>query len=209
MVRVAMRDSSAVAARSGRSAKRDRTRAYVWADVCRAARVARAEGVTLRVHGIVVSPVLKQHKKDDMLRTKVQQQPVEATVPPPPAAAADDSSSPPPLSKRKQRSAQRLLVYQEKMRAARLADTIQTLSRRSEEYGRGHTPEEIRTRALEKVASRERRRLARCARERMQSSATPMEVSASVERSPPGSSGGTPSGEKRSCSVSSRQSSEG
>ena len=31
-----------------------------------------------------------------------------------------------------------------------------------------------------------RRRIARCARERMQSSATPMEVSASVERSPPG-----------------------
>ena len=104
------------------TAKRGRLSERAWADVRRAARLAREEGVTLRVHGIEVTGELKQRIGKPKKPRKVQQQPAETVEPERPSTAGDVSSaaveSPPlPISKRKERSAQRLLEFQKKKRA--------------------------------------------------------------------------------------------
>ena len=105
------------------TAKRGRLSERMWADVRRAARIAREEGVTLRVHhgGVDITGVLKQQAKAPRpLVHKAQKKPVEAAEPILPSTTADETS-PPTLSKRKQRSTQRLLEFQEKKRAALFA----------------------------------------------------------------------------------------
>ena len=125
--------AAAAAERSPPTAKRGRASERTWADVRQAARVAREEGVLLRVHrrGCVdVIGVLKQHTKTPRpVVHKVQRKPVEAAEPKLPSTAADDTS-PPSLSKRKQRSAERLQDYQEKKRAAMLLKQQCAIARR-------------------------------------------------------------------------------
>ena len=53
------------------TAKRGRLSERMWADVRVAVRVARDEGVPLRVHGVDVLPIVqKQHKKAKAHKTK-------------------------------------------------------------------------------------------------------------------------------------------
>ncbi len=54
------------------------------------------------------------------------QKPAEAAVPKQPSEAVDEAS-PPPLSKRKQRSAKRLMKFQEKKRAVMRAAKLRSL----------------------------------------------------------------------------------
>ena len=142
--------------------------------VRRAARVAREEGVTLKVHGVEVG-VLKQHDKPAKSR-KVLQKPAEAVAPKQPSVVVDEASPPPP-SKRQQRSAQRLREFQEKKRANSVAafvasgkdpDTAKALvaqleSRRLERIAQA--PMETETGPVEDVPQREAvlsRRQSRC-----------------------------------------------
>ena len=115
---MAAANREAVAAKgSPPAAKRGRLSEREWVDVRHAARLAREEGVKLRVHGIAVTGLLKQQCKVQHKACKVVQKPAETAAPKPPPVAVDETS-PPPLSNRKQRSAQRLLEYQQKKRAA-------------------------------------------------------------------------------------------
>ncbi len=57
---------------------------------------------------------------------KVMRKPADAAVPKQPSEAVDEAS-PPPLSKRKQRSAQRLMKFQERKRAAMRAAKLRSL----------------------------------------------------------------------------------
>ena len=64
------------------------------------------------------------------MAAKVVQKPADAAVPKQPSEAVDeamDEASPPPLSKRKQRSAQRLMKFQERKRAAMRAAKLRSL----------------------------------------------------------------------------------
>jgi len=108
------------------SAKRGRLCERTWADVRRAARVAREEGVKLRVHHrcVDIIGVLKQHTKVPCkVVSKVQKKPTETVAPTLPSATAGEAP-PPPLSKRKQRSAQRLQDFLERKRAAAVAELV-------------------------------------------------------------------------------------
>ena len=138
---------SAVAAKgSPQTAKRGRLSERAWADVRHAAKVAREEGVTLKVHGIEVTGLLKQHTKVPRKSCKVLQKPAETAATMKPSAPADDSSSPAPLSKRKERSAQRLLEFQKKKRAELFAkksygNTQKGITRHELKYQKqGHHP---------------------------------------------------------------------
>ena len=114
------RDSS-VAPRLA-AARRGRVSERVWADVRIAARVARDEGVALRVHGINVQPIntLKQHgkavSKVPMPKAEAAQG-KQATVP-------SDESSPRPPSQRKQRQARRLEEFHQRKRVAAVAEKV-------------------------------------------------------------------------------------
>ena len=99
------------------AAKRGRRSERAWADVSRAADIARAKGVMVKVHGIEVMPLsLPFARRPADLAERVVQKPADAAVPKQPSEAVDEAS-PPPLSKRKQRSAQRLMKFQEKKEA--------------------------------------------------------------------------------------------
>jgi len=135
--RAATPQGSATTARRGRLSER------AWADVRRAARLARAEGITLKVHGVEITGVLKQPQvAKTRTKRKAQQRPAETAASEQPSTVADEAS-PPPLSKRKQRSAQRLLEFQEKKRAAMLV--------RYE--GRQDVVERLERKRLERIAS--------------------------------------------------------
>ena len=107
--RAAAADRSPPTAKSGRLSER------AWTDILRGARLARAEGVELLMHGVKITGTRKPSPVK-MASCKGLQQPVEPAVPKPPLAKADDAS-PPPLSKREERSARRLQVFQQKKRA--------------------------------------------------------------------------------------------
>jgi len=94
----------------------------VWADVRVAARVARAEGVALRVHGIEVLPyTLKQHFKAPSHQvSKPKAETVEGAQP---AVARDEASQRPP-SKRQQRQARRLEEFHKQKREAAVAAKV-------------------------------------------------------------------------------------
>ena len=105
------------------TAKRGRISEHTWADVRRAAQIAREEGVKLRVHqGVVeIIGVLKQHTKvPRKVVNKEQKKPTEAVEPALPSTVGDETP-PPSLSKRKERSQQRLLEFQKKKRAVLFA----------------------------------------------------------------------------------------
>ena len=102
------------------AAMRGRLSERAWADVRIAAKLAREEGVTLKVHGIEVTGLLKQQKVHPVLRIKVQKKPTETVAPTLPSTTAADAA-PPPMSTRQRRSQQRLLEFQEKKRAAAAA----------------------------------------------------------------------------------------
>ena len=106
---------AAAADRSPPTAKRGRLSERAWTDILRGARLARAEGVELLMHGVKITGTRKPSPVK-MASCKGLQQPVEPAVPKPPLAKADDAS-PPPLSKREERSARRLQVFQQKKRA--------------------------------------------------------------------------------------------
>ena len=87
--------AAAAAKRSLPTAKRGRLSECMRADVRRAARIAREEGVKLRVHRrcVEVFGVLKQHTTmPRLVVSEKQQKPVEAAVPMLPATTADDAS---------------------------------------------------------------------------------------------------------------------
>ena len=154
------------------AATRGRLSERAWADVRRAARLAREEGVKLCVHGVLVSPVLQklQHRMIPGRRaTHGRQQPAETAVQKQSMPTAVDEASPPALSKRHQRSAERLQEYQEKKRAALVAELVSKGTDSTVAHGI--------------VARDERKRLEQIAARR----AAPMEEEAdSVEGHPPG-----------------------
>ena len=76
---------------SATTAKRGWLSERAWADVRCAARLARAEGVTLKVHGVEVTGVLKQPQvAKARTQRKAQQEPAEAAAPEQPSTAALD-----------------------------------------------------------------------------------------------------------------------
>ena len=75
-----------------------------WIDVRSAARIAREEGVVLRLHGTQVMPLRKLQKQPRVLG-KEQKQPAEAAAPPLLLAKVGEAPPSPALSKRQQRSA--------------------------------------------------------------------------------------------------------
>ena len=82
-----------------------------WRDVHRAARIARATGVTITVHGVVASTTPAGGQKAQSAR--LQRERLAAPQQPTQRAAGD---SPPPLTRRQRRSAARLQEFQEKFR---------------------------------------------------------------------------------------------
>ena len=110
------RDARSAEAGPTPTAKRGRLNDRAWRDVRRAARIAREEGVSLRVHGVEVTGLLKQQWVAKRCVHVAKQQPAESAASKQASAAAGDSSQP-QLSRRQQRSAQRLLEFQEKKRA--------------------------------------------------------------------------------------------
>ena len=160
---MAAANREAVAAK-GSAAKRGRLSARGWADVRQAARVAREEGVTLKVckDGIEVTGLMKQQRKVSKIKPCAARKPTEAVAQKQPAPAAADEASPPPPSKRKARSAQRLEDFQEKKRAAYIAKYIAACGENSPDLA----PEEALQRATLSLAKLERSRLGRLRRER-------------------------------------------
>ena len=118
MAAVGNRDAPSSAAPA--AAKRGCHSERMWIDVRRAARIAREEGVKLRVRrdGVDVIGVLKQHSKMPRRVVNKEQKKQTDTVEPTLPSTAVDEASPPSPSKRKERSAQRLLAFQQKKRAA-------------------------------------------------------------------------------------------
>ena len=118
----------------GHAAKRGGLGSKRWADIRQAARLARTEGVVLVVHGVEVSPFgvepmcaqenlppnSQSHRRSDEREGRGQQA-MEAV-------ASARATSP---SKRQQRSAQRLLVFQEKKRAELWLSITQRLLKQS------------------------------------------------------------------------------
>ena len=141
-------------------AKRGLLSERAWADVRRAARLAHEEKVTIRLHGLVVTAKLKkQSEVSEKVVPEDPKLPVEAAGRTTSSAMAGDA---PPSSggKRTKRNAQRLQEFQEKKRAAFVAQLT----------AKGF---ELRH-AQEAVASAEQQRLERIARKRAQ----PMEADA-------------------------------
>ena len=164
---------AAAAKLSPAAATRGRLSERAWADVRRAARLAREEGVAVKVHGIEVYGLpLKQHKQTPCsLGHQVQKKPAEPAEPTLPSATAGDAP-PKPLTTRQQRSAQRLQEYQEKKRAAEVQELVVKGCELSV--------------AQAKVARLERKRL----EERTMAGAALMEEdAASVDGRPPGEEG--------------------
>ena len=120
-----MRDAKGTASLA--AAKRGRRSERAWADVSRAADIARAKGVVVKVHGIEIMPLsVHSSRKPADLAMEVMRKPADAAVPKQPSEAVDETS-PPPLSKRKQRSAQRLMTFQEKKRQLFKAAKLRSL----------------------------------------------------------------------------------
>ena len=110
------RDARVTASGSEPKARRGRLDERAWADVLRAAKVAREAGVALTVHGVHVAPFpLKQPKGQD--KHKMHKTPKTPVV-------GGDSSSPRPPSKRQQKQAQRLEEFHEKKRQANVAAKV-------------------------------------------------------------------------------------
>ena len=140
-----------------------------WNDVRSAARIAREEGVVLRLHGTLVMPLRKLQKQAKGLG-KEQKKPAEAAAPPLLSAKVGEAPPSPALSKRQQRSAQRLQEFQERKRATLVQGLV----------SKGTDPEVARG----IVAREERKQLELVAAQR----AAPMEQEAgSVEGRSPGS----------------------
>ena len=116
---------AAVAVGSLPTATRGRISERAWVDIRIAARIAREEGATLRLHGVEASPsVLKQHKqKAKAHKQQEPPKPVEAAGRGKPQTTAVEST-PAPLSKRKRRSAKRLLDFQEGKRKAAVQEFV-------------------------------------------------------------------------------------
>ena len=134
------------------TAKRGLLSERAWADVRRAARLAHEEEVAIRLHGIVVTPKLKQPKVSKKAVREVRQKQA-------PSATAGEVP-PSPGGKRKERSARRLQEFQEKKRAGFIAELV----------AKGCELQH----AQQAVANAERMRLERIA----QSRAQPMEADA-------------------------------
>ena len=110
------------------AAMRGRISERAWVDIRRAARIASTAGVTLRVHGVEVSGTALMQRR---MRTKMQcTNDVQSKVPAASVAAPATrmevcgEAPTPPLSKRQQRSAARLLEFQEKRRDAEVQRTV-------------------------------------------------------------------------------------
>ena len=114
-------DANREVAAAGPTAKRGRLSDRMWADVRVAARIARDEEVTVRVHGVLVGrpnrSLMKMHEHE------VRQKPAAKAVAPTPPSAPPGDTSAAPRSKRRQRSARRLLEFQEAKRAAAAAES--------------------------------------------------------------------------------------
>ena len=168
--KMATRRANHAATASPATAKRGRLSERAWADILRATRVVREEGVALRVHGIEIFNKRKPLKMKKKVPRQEQKKPTETVAPTLPSTA-NGETPPPPRSKRKQRSAQRLLDFQEKKRAAAVQKQIL----------QGADP----IVAQETVARSERRRLEIIAQLAV-ARATPMEAESSIEGRPPG-----------------------
>ena len=96
---------AATATASPPAAKRGLRSERAWIDVRSAARIAREEGVVLRLHGTQVMPLRKLQKQPKVLG-KEQTKPAEAAAPPLLLAKVGEAPPSPALSKRQQRRAE-------------------------------------------------------------------------------------------------------
>ena len=173
---MATRRANHAATASPATAKHGRLSERAWSDVLRAARIARAEGVALRVHGIEIYNKRKPQKLKNKVLRREQKKPTETVAPTLPSTA-NGVKPPPPHSKRQQRSALRLQEFQEKKRAAAVQDFVT----------QGADP----VVAQEKVARLERKRLERITADCV----APMEAEPSIEGRPPGEQERQPRGQ--------------
>ena len=88
------RDARSAEAGPTPTAKRGRLNDRAWRDVRRAARIAREEGVSLRVHGVEVTGLLKQLKVAKKRVHGAKQQPAETAAPKQTAAPASEPLPP-------------------------------------------------------------------------------------------------------------------
>lgn len=106
------------------AAKRGRLSKRQWADIGKAARIARAHGVQLTVHGITITAACSKEQPRFAADAAwpLQQQPAEPAVPQP-EPQKDEGNPPPPPSKKQRRSQQRLAEFQAKKRATLIASS--------------------------------------------------------------------------------------
>ena len=103
-VKMSDANRAATATASPPAATRGLRSERAWNDVRSAARIAREEGVVLRLHGTLVMPLRKLQKQAKGLG-KEQKKPAEAAAPPLLSAKVGEAPPSPALSKRQQRSA--------------------------------------------------------------------------------------------------------
>ena len=84
---MATRRANHAATASPATAKRGRLSERAWSDVLRAARIARAEGVALRVHGIEIYNKRKPQKLKNKVLRREQKKPTETVAPTLPSTA--------------------------------------------------------------------------------------------------------------------------
>ena len=106
------------------AAKRGRLSERQWADIGKAARIARAHGVQLTVHGITITAACSKEQPRFAADAAwpLQQQPAEPAAPQP-EPQKDEGNPPPPPSKKQRRSQQRLAEFQAKKRATLIASS--------------------------------------------------------------------------------------
>ena len=97
---MATRRANHAATASPAPAKRGRLSERCWADILRATRVVREEGVALRVHGIEIFNKRKPLKMKKKVPRQEQKKPTETVAPTLPSTANGDKP-PPPRSKRR------------------------------------------------------------------------------------------------------------
>ena len=108
---------------ASRASTRGRIAEREWRDIRRAARIARVEGVALKVHGVEVA-ALSIRKAPDKKANHLQKQPTDPVDPPKQQDEAVGDTPRPPTA-RQQHRAQRLREYQEKKRCELAAAAAQ------------------------------------------------------------------------------------
>lgn len=100
------------------TAHRGRLDANAWQDIRRAACLAREQGVSLTVHGVLINPVQQMpHQEESRTKGNADQVGMESG-PPPPQDLRVAQAAPNKPTRRQQRSAARLVEYNKKQKHA-------------------------------------------------------------------------------------------